>query len=115
MRMPESLKTLVLVLVLAAIAGCFLGACSADVSAPIQSCANELRPPTFRLVLTTGDTLPRVTNRYLIPLRSVDTVRAELYDHSGTITIPFVHGAGYCVTALDSASARTRGVLGWVE
>src|SRR4051812_28100888 len=68
-------------------------ACASDVTAPRETpCVNPLKPLTFRIVLNSGDTLPRMTNHYLQPHRSADTLRARLFDDSGTITIPWNWG-----------------------
>lgn len=90
-------------LALAAFVACVASACAADTMTAPADCANALDPRTFRLVLASGDTTPRMTNRYLEPHRSTDVLIAEFSDHSGRAMLVADWGAGYCETSLDSA------------
>lgn len=92
-----------------------LAACTgADLTAPAAPCSNALRPPTFRLVLSSGDTLPRRVNRYLEPHRNSETFRVRL-DRYSTLVLPVTYAPGYCITALDSAAWTTNHTSGVVE
>lgn len=106
MTLPSSLRTLALIGIAVGLYACFVQACAADLTAPATDCTNALEPPTFRLVLSTGDTLPRVTNRYLEPHRNSETFRIDL-GRGSTLVLPVTYAPGYCLTALDSAAWTT--------
>lgn len=115
MRRSDPLRTLALVAILVLAFGCVVmaGCAAADVTAP-SDCTNALEPPTFRLVLNTGDTLPRVTNRYLEPHTNSFTFHVYLSAIGRTLTNPVTYAAGYCITALDSAAWTTNHTSGVV-
>lgn len=101
------------VLVLALLVGC--GGADRLTSPEAANCANtDLVPgPAFRILYgTRPDTTPRITNRYLEPHRSADTVFI-----GGGVSAIFSNaaiGAGYCVTVFDSLSDHLPNVNSYV-
>jgi hypothetical protein len=113
MTRSDPLRTLALVAILAFVGCVGMAGCAADLTAP-SDCANALEPPTFRLVLNTGDTLRRVTNHYLEPHTNSYRFVVDLPELGGTFSNRVTYAAGYCMTALDSAAWTTNHTSGVV-
>lgn len=95
---------------------CIVVAACRNATEPQEAaCTNLLAPPSFRIVMLSGDTTPRVANRYLLPHRSVDTLRLPLSDGSGSALVVDTYQPGYCITVFDSTLLHTRKADKWID
>lgn len=78
-------------------------------------CTNTIDPPSFRLILESGDTLPRIMNHYLEPHTNV-LEKSFLANDGRLIHERQIGPAGYCMHAFDSVLFfRARDIVGAIE